>query len=519
MVVELKSYLCGEWKAGTGKAATLSNPATGEALAQASSAGLDLKAALAFAREVGGPALRQLTFAQRGEILTKLATLMHKNRDALIELGVKNAGNTRGDAKFDVDGAAAVLAYYGEFAKTLPAKGHWIPDGGKLNLGISERFSGQHVWVPIDGVAVHVNAYNFPAWGLMEKAACSWLAGVPVLSKPATSTALMAHRLAELVIDSGLLPRGAFSFLAGPAGDLMQHVDERDAVAFTGSSGTGAWMRSLEHVRAKSVRLNVEADSLNAAILGPDAEAGSETFELFVGDVFRDMTQKAGQKCTAIRRAFVPEALLDAVREALCARLAEVKIGDPAVDGVRMGPLASHDALKTAREGLAKLEAAAKVAYRGAGPFLIKPGDEGKGAFLAPVLLEAACDAPLGAINEIEVFGPVSTLIPYSEPCAMMTLVKQGGGGLVASVYSDDRKFLKDCVGAIAATHGRLFLGSTKIAGQSPGPGTALSQLQHGGPGRAGGGCELGGERGLFHNMQRVALEGYGPMLDFLTQG
>ncbi|MBL8766759.1 MAG: aldehyde dehydrogenase family protein, partial [Planctomycetes bacterium] len=296
MVVELKSYLCGEWKAGTGKAATLSNPATGEALAQASSGGLDLKAALAFAREVGGPALRQLTFAQRGELLTKLATLMHKNRDALIELGVKNAGNTRGDAKFDVDGAAAVLAYYGEFAKTLPAKGHWIPDGGKLNLGISERFSGQHVWVPIDGVAVHVNAYNFPAWGLMEKAACSWLAGVPVLSKPATSTALMAHRLAELVIDSGLLPRGAFSFLAGPAGDLMQHVDERDAVAFTGSSGTGAWMRSLEHVRAKSVRLNVEADSLNAAILGPDAEAGSETFELFVGDVFRDMTQKAGQK-------------------------------------------------------------------------------------------------------------------------------------------------------------------------------------------------------------------------------
>ncbi len=512
----LRSFLSGEWVAGTGKPAVLVNPATEEAVAETSSEGLDLKAALAYARDVGGPALRDLSFAERGERLQSLADLIHEHRDELIECGLVNAGNTRGDAKFDVDGASATLHAYAELAKTLPA-GPWLPDGEPVEIG-SKRLAGRHVFVPLEGVGVHINAFNFPAWGMMEKAACAWLAGLPVLTKPATATALMAHRLAELVAESEILPVGTFSCLTGPAADLLDHVDERDVVAFTGSNDTGAWIRQIEHVRSKSVRLNVEADSLNAALLGPDVEPGSETFDLFVGDVYRDMTQKAGQKCTAIRRVFVPEGRLDAIREALVERLEGTVIGDPAVDGVRMGPIASASALKAVRSGLEKLEQDAKVAWRGEESFKTRDGFEGKGFFQAPVLLETATDADAPHVHSVEVFGPSTTLLPYSAPTAAYAAVKRGGGGLVCSIHTDDRTFLQEAVRSVASAHGRLYLGSKKMAGGAPGPGTALAPLQHGGPGRAGGGSELGGLRGVVHNMQRVALQGYGPLLDWLAK-
>lgn len=513
---KLTSYLSGQWVAGTGKPASLLNPATEEVVAETSSEGLDLKGALAHARDVGGPALRAMTFGARGEMLQKVADLIYEHRDELIECGVVNAGNTRGDAKFDVDGASATLHAYAEFAKDLP-DGPWLPDGDSVEIG-SKKVAGRHVFVPLEGVAVHINAFNFPAWGMMEKAACAWLAGVPVLTKPATATALMAHRLVELVVASGILPAGALSCLTGPAADLLDHVDERDMVAFTGSSDTGAWIRQIEHVRKKSVRLNVEADSLNAAVLGPDVERGSETFDLFVGDVYRDMTQKAGQKCTAIRRVFVPEASIDAVKEALIERLEGTVIGDPAVDGVRMGPIASASALKAVRAGLEKLEKDAKVAWRGEDVFKAREGFEGKGFFQAPTLLEVAADADASSVHAVEVFGPVTTLVSYTDDAAAFAAVKRGGGGLVCSIYTDDRAFLKASVQAVAVAHGRLYLGSKKMAGGAPGPGTALAPLQHGGPGRAGGGSELGGLRGVLHNMQRVALQGYGPLLDWLVK-
>ena len=513
---QLKSYLSGAWVSGTGRLATLVNPATEEAVAETSSEGLDLKAALEYARAVGGPALRALTFGQRGALLQKIADLIYAHRDELIECGVVNAGNTRGDAKFDVDGASATLHAYAELAKTLP-DGPWLEDGEPVEIG-SKRVSGRHVFVPLEGVAVHINAFNFPAWGMMEKAACAWLAGMPVLTKPATATSLMAHRLAELVVESDLLPAGTFSCLTGPASDLLQHVDERDVVAFTGSNDTGAWIRDIEHVRTKSVRLNVEADSLNAAVLGPDVTRGSETFDLFIGDVFRDMTQKAGQKCTAIRRVFVPESALEDVREALIERLEGLVIGDPAVDGVRMGPIANASALKSVQEGLAKLEQDAKVAWRGEGRFQVQDGNEGKGFFQPPTLLELATGQDAPHVHSIEVFGPAATLIPYAEDEAAFAGVRRGGGGLVCSIYTDDRAFLKASVNGVAASHGRLYLGSKKMAGGAPGPGMALAPLQHGGPGRAGGGAELGGLRGVVHNMQRVALEGYGPLLDWLVK-
>jgi oxepin-CoA hydrolase/3-oxo-5,6-dehydrosuberyl-CoA semialdehyde dehydrogenase len=517
MTKQLRSYLAGEWVAGTGTPALLVNPSTEEVLAETSSAGLDLAGGLAWARDVGGPALRAATFAQRGEWLQALANLIYEHRDELIELGVANAGNTRGDAKFDVDGASATLAAYANLAQEL-GDGPWIADGDPVTLGRSSRLAGQHVWVPIEGVAVLINAYNFPAWGTMEKAACAWLAGVPVLTKPATATALLAHRMVELVLDSGILPDGALSLLCGSAGDMLEHVDERDAVAFTGSADTGASIRAQERIRARSVRTNVEADSLNAAVLGPDVEEGSETLDMFVNDVVRDMTQKTGQKCTAIRRIFVPAARLEAVTERISGHLADVRMGDPAVDGVRMGPLASASALRSVEEGLAALSAEAEVVYRGEGAFQRRDEFADKGFFHAPVLLCLPEGKDAEAVHAVEVFGPVATLIPYSDTDAMLADVRRGGGGLVASIYTDDRAFLRAAVTGTAASHGRLYLGSKKVAGSAPGPGMAMPLLKHGGPGRAGGGEELAGLRGLHFYMQRVALQGYGPLVDWLLK-
>lgn len=518
MVQQLSSYLHGEWIQGTGKSASLVNPATEEVLAETSSEGFDFVRALNWTRDVGGPALRAMTFAERGAMLKKLAQVIYDHRDELLNTGIANGGTTRSDAKFDVDGASAVLQYYGELPDHMEfGDGPWIKDGTQISLGASSRLAGQHVWVPLEGAAVLINAYNFPAWGMIEKAACAWLAGVPVLSKPATATALLAHHMVEILLKADVLPQGALSLLAGPAGDLLTHVDERDMVAFTGSADTGAWIRSLENVRARSVRLNVEADSLNAAVLAVDVESGSDTFHQFIGDVARDMTQKTGQKCTAIRRIFVPESRLDAVREALISRLADVKVGDPAVDSVRMGPLSSKSALKAVTDGLEKLKGVAKVAWSGEPKYLTRDEFSGKGFYHPATLLEIEAGAAADVVHEVEVFGPVSTLVPYRDEAEAIALVRRGGGGLVASIYTDDRKSLKNLVGGLAVAHGRLYLGSKKVAG-SAGPGTALAPLKHGGPGRAGGGEELAGERGMFHFMQRVALQGYGPLVEWLLK-
>lgn len=518
----LRSFLAGGWVAGSGTPLSLLNPATEEVVAAASSSGLDCDAALRHARTAGGAGLRRLDFKQRGELLKALAARIHECRDELIDCGIRNAGNTRNDAKFDVDGAAAVCQAYGELAETLPAAGQgWLRDGAQVPLGRTSKSAGQHVLCPIEGVAVLINAYNFPAWGMLEKAACAWLAGVPVLAKPATATALMAHRLVEILLESRLLPDGALSLLVGPVGDLLERLDERDAVAFTGSSATGAAIRGLAGVRARSLRLNVEADSLNAALLGPDVTPGSDTFHQFVNDVARDMTQKAGQKCTAARRLFVPEGLMEAVTAALAPHLEEARAGDPALEGVRMGPLATRGAREAVQAGLARLLTEADVACAGRDDFLVRDGFAGKGFFQAPVLLRARDAAAARAVHEVEVFGPVATLLAYGaggERDAVAREVLKGGGSLVASVYSDDREFLRRTVRGIAAGHGRVYVGSRKSAGGA-GPGTALPQLKHGGPGRAGGGEELAGERGLHFYMQRVALQGYGPLLEWIAGG
>jgi 3,4-dehydroadipyl-CoA semialdehyde dehydrogenase len=503
-MLQLRSYVGDRWVAGSGAPQTLLNPATEEPLAQASSEGVDLVAALHYARAVGGPALRALTFTERGAALKAIADAMQSEREALLELAVANGGNTRSDAKFDVDGAIATLLAYSETAGSLGAA-RFVLDGEGIQLGRSARFHGQHIAVPRHGVAVHINAFNFPAWGFAEKAAVALLAGMPVLSKPATSSAMVAHRIMELIVEKKLLPEGALSLLVGAARDLVSHLGAQDVLAFTGSGDTGARIRASSNVIREAVRVNVEADSLNAAVLGPDVEPRSDMYELFLKDVVRDMTQKAGQKCTAIRRVLVPQEFSSSVREDFIELLGGVRVGDPKFEDTRMGPLASAAQLADVREGVERLGAEGRFAFGSAK----RIGD--KGYFLSPVLLEA--EATATAVHEREVFGPVASLLRYKDKPA--EIVVRGAGGLVCSLYSDDQEFIERMVADLAPYHGRLFLGHPKIE-LSPGPGTVLPQLVHGGPGRAGGGEELGGPRGMAFYMQRVALEGSRPVIQKL---
>ena len=499
---QLQSYLSGSWVTGQGSGTPLVNPTTEETLAHASSEGLDLGAAMTHARDVGGPALRALSFAERGAALKALAGAIHEHREELIELGIQNAGNTRGDAKFDIDGATGTLAAYAHFAKAIPDR-PFLLDGDPIQLGRTPHFQGQHVYVPRHGVAVHINAFNFPAWGMMEKAACALLAGMPVFEKPGTPTAMMAERIAHIIVDSGILPEGAFNFLVGGAGDLLDHVGPQDCVAFTGSSGTARILRAHRAFVERNARINVEADSLNAAVLGPDVDDDSEAFSMFLRELSREMTQKAGQKCTAVRRIFVPEDRAGEVGEALVEAVSRVKVGDPADGESRMGPLTNQAQLDSVHEGLTRLESVAEVLMGGReSPF-------DKGAFQMPTLLRAS-QGDAAPAHADEVFGPVATLLPYSGDAGEAAcLVAMGGGGLVASLYSDDRRFSSELALGLAPWTGRVYMGGSKVAEHGMGPGLVLPSMTHGGPGRAGGGEELGGLRGLHFYMQRTALQGF----------
>jgi 3,4-dehydroadipyl-CoA semialdehyde dehydrogenase len=513
----LRSYIAGEWVAGTGKPATLVNPSTEEPLAETGTEGVDFGAALRFARERGGPALFALTFRERGELLRGMSRAIHDKRDELIELAMKNGGNTRSDAKFDIDGASGTLAAYADLGAELGER-RWLLDGDAVQLGRSPRFVGQHILLPRRGAAVHINAFNFPAWGLAEKAACALLAGMPVVSKPATSTAVVAHRIMQLVVDAKVLPAGALQFVCGSPGDLLSRLDGQDVLAFTGGGSTAATLRALAPVVKDSVRVNIEADSLNAAILGLDVEPGSDTYNMFLRDVARDITQKTGQKCTAIRRIFVPEAHVERVVEDLADRLGQTVTGNPEADGVSMGPLATASQLRDVREGIERLDGEAKRVV-GGGAFEPVGAPKGKGYFVPPTLFLHSDAAKARAVHEHEVFGPVGTVLAYSDTATMTEWVRRGGGGLVSSLYSDDRGFSAEALFGIAAHHGRVMMGSEKIAEQAPGPGTVLPQMVHGGPGRAGGGEELGGIRGLSFYSQRTAVQGARPILEAILVG
>ena len=506
-MIELGSYVEGKWVKGKGTCAELVNPATEEVLATTSTEGVDFGAALAFARDKGGPALRAMTFAQRGEMLRSMSRAIHGKRDELLSIAQANGGNTRGDAKFDVDGGSGTLAAYADIGAEL-GDTHVLPDGDAIPISRGARLFGQHVYTPREGVAVHVNAFNFPAWGLAEKAATALLAGMPVITKPATSTALVAHRMMEIFVEEKLLPEGALSFLCGSSGDLLERLGGQDVIAFTGSSNTATKLREASSVLRHGTHINVEADSLNAAVLGLDVEEASDVMNLFVGDVVREMQQKAGQKCTAIRRIYVPTSKVAAVIEMLRERLAAIKVGDPMREEVTMGPVATAGQIRDVREGVKKLEACAKIVFGSTTDVAPIGVTAGKGFFTTPVLLHAASPKADDAVHAHEVFGPVATVIPYDDVKGAAFLVAAGGGGLVTSIYADDKDFIRAAVLALAPFHGRLTVGSSKIAAQALPPGMALPQLLHGGPGRAGGGEELGGRRGMSLYMQRTALQG-----------
>ena len=514
MTTTLKSFVCGQWFTGTGTPAKLFNPVTEEVIAETSTAGINFPEALAFARTKGGPALRKMTFAKRGELLMAMSKAIHAHREELLDLAAQNGGNTRGDGKFDIDGATGTLAFYANLGKELGDR-HTLPDGDPILLTRNPRWVGRHVLSPRHGVAILINAFNFPAWGFAEKAATAILAGMPVVNKPATSTALVAARIAEILVESKVMPEGSFTSVCGSAGDMLDHVGWQDVVSFTGSSHTGLTIRSNKAILENNVRVNVEADSLNAAILGPDLDSDSDTYDLFLKEVSRDMTQKAGQKCTATRRIFVPSDSIEQVGEDLVEQLKRIKAGEPTLKGVKTGPLATKGQLEDAMAGLKRV-AECTTTLCGGERGTLEGINHDRGYFLSPTLLLAS-DATTAELHDREIFGPVAILIPYNgtvEEAA--SLIELGRGSLVSSVYSDKSSFLINLAQAIGPFLGRLHLASSKIAEHSIGPGTVLPQLMHGGPGRAGGGQELGGTRGLEFYMQRTAVQGYAPLLEKL---
>ena len=510
----LASYLSGTWSQGSGATSVLVNPATEAPLAEVASGGHDLAGAFAYARTSGAAELNALSFAQRGALLAACAKAIHGAREQLIDLAVANGGNTRSDAKFDVDGGAMTLSYYAELGAKLGTN-NFLVDGEPIQVGRTARMGGQHIWARRRGVAIHINAFNFPGWGLCEKLACALLAGMPVIAKPATATAMVAHRMMELF--APLLPAGTLQMLVGPAGALLDHTTFGDVVAFTGGSSTAHLLRTHANILRHAVRLNIEADSLNAAVLGPDVDLTSETGALFLSDVLKDMTQKAGQKCTAIRRVLVPLGKEAAVADALHERLGGIAVGDPSRDDVRMGPLATAAQAKDIRDGIGRLAAATESVFGGTGEVTPIGTPAGKGFFVGPVVRSTLDPMNCAPLNEHEVFGPCTTIGSYDGTAVFAAaFVAKGNGCLVSSAYSDERDWVAAFVGAAAPWCGRLYLGSQKMAAQSPGPGTALPSLLHGGPGRAGGGEELGGERGLYLYMQRTALEGDASVLKSL---
>ena len=511
----LQSYLGGKWQVGAERGAPLVNPCNGTVLAWASSNGLDRKAALDYSRNVGGPELRKLSYGQRAELLGKIADLLATRRDEWNEIARKNSGNTKADAAIDVDGSIGTLKYFAKIGAKL-GEAHLLRDGGPMRLARDQNFQGLHVGVPLDGVAVHINAFNFPAWGLWEKAAVSLLAGVPVLSKPATSTAWLAQEMVHAVIDAGILPPGALSILCGSPNDLLDHLRLGDAVAFTGSADTGEGIRQHPRVRQQGVCVNIEADSLNAALLGPDPAPGSPSFDFFVREVVREMTSKTGQKCTAIRRVLVPAEHATAATDAISAALAKVVVGDPANASVNMGPVVNMAQRKSVEEGIRKLGAQTTVAYKPE-PFAPVDADVSKGAFVPPTLLRVNGSVDGEMVHELEIFGPVATVVPYRDKTDAFAVARRGGGSLAASVFSEDAEFLAEAAIALGTTHGRLLLVDPAIADSHPGHGIVLPSLLHGGPGRAGGGEELGGLHGLWFYHQRVAMQGSATTLPALA--
>jgi oxepin-CoA hydrolase / 3-oxo-5,6-dehydrosuberyl-CoA semialdehyde dehydrogenase len=511
----LRSYVGGTWIDPADEGRPVLDAVTGEEVARVSSAGIDFGAALDYGRDVGGPALRELTFHQRAALLKSLGQLLREHRPDLYALSART-GATLADAKFDVDGGIGVLLSYASKARRELPNDIVLVEGAVEPLGKSGTFVGQHVLTPLHGVAVQINAFNFPVWGPLEKFAPAFIAGVPSLVKPATQTAYLTARLVELIVESGLLPPGSLQLVCGSAGGLLDHLGEQDLVSFTGSAATAQQLRAHPAIVSRSVRFNAEADSLNCSILGPDAQAGTPEFDLYIQQLVTEMTVKAGQKCTAIRRAFVPADMADQVTEAVRDRLASVVVGSPKEEGVRMGALASLEQREEVRRSVKALLAAGRLVFGDPNHVDVVGASADRGAFLAPLLLRNE-DAQRPEPHQVEAFGPVSTVIGYQGPDEVIELAARGRGSLAGSIVTADTAFAREVVLGLAPWHGRLLVLDREDAAESTGHGSPLPMLVHGGPGRAGGGEEMGGIRGVLHHMQRTAVQGSPRVLSAVT--
>ncbi|MBY9074921.1 phenylacetic acid degradation bifunctional protein PaaZ [Nocardioides sp. WL0053] len=514
MTALLESYAAGKWFRASDEGAPLLDAATGEEVARISSTGLDLAAMTGHARQVGGPAVRRLTFHERAGLLKALAKHLSTCKDELYALSTRT-GATRRDSMVDIDGGIGTLfSYASKGTRELP-NDTIVLDGGLEQLGRGGTFVGQHLYTSRPGVAVQINAFNFPVWGMLEKLAPAFLAGMPTIVKPASQTAYLTELAVRRIVESGILPEGALQLLSGSAGGLLDELRVQDTVAFTGSAHTAGMLRNHVNVLHGGVQLGVEADSLNCSVLGPDVTAEDPEFDLFVKSLVSEMTVKAGQKCTAIRRAIVPEAIADQVVEATRARLAKVAVGNPADPEVRMGALASLGQRDEVRKAVQALRGSAEIVYGDPDHVELVDADAERGAFLSPVLLRANP----GAVepHDVEPFGPVSTVLTYSTLDEAVALAARGKGSLVGSLVTHDPDVARTVTLGLAPWHGRLLVLDRDDAGESTGHGSPLPMLVHGGPGRAGGGEELGGVRGVLHHMQRTAVQGSPDMVTAIT--
>lgn len=515
-MISLQSFAVGRWVDPAGDIKTLKSAVTGNDIARIGSSALDFEAMAGHARRIGGPALRDMTFHERAHRLKALAQYLNERRDALYELSYET-GATKADSQIDIDGGIATLFVFSSKGRREMPDGHVFIDGATEQLSRSGGFLGQHVCTPMQGAAVHINAFNFPVWGMLEKLAPTLLAGMPAIIKPASATAWLAEACFRMIVESGILPEGAVQFIAGHTGDLLDHMACQDIVSFTGSATTATMLRSHPGLVENSVRFVAEQDSLNASILGPDASPETPEFESFIREVVREMTAKAGQKCTAIRRIIIAEPHIGAVQDAIIARLEKITIGDPRAETTRMGALASIAQRNDVLEKASIIATEAEPVFGDPDGFKPVGSDLTGGAFLPPMLFHCADPDSAEKIHAVEAFGPVSTMMPYRDLDHAIDLANRGQGSLVASIFTHDPEVARRAVMGAGAYHGRLYFANRDTGKEATGHGSPLPHMVHGGPGRAGGGEELGGVRGVLHYMQRTAIQGSPDILTGIT--
>jgi len=513
---KLGNYVTGQWITGDGDGQLLSNAVTGESIAAATTKGLDMQAVLQYARQTGNKKLRKMTFHERGRMLRALALHLTENKEKFYPISYQT-GATKADSWVDIEGGIGNLFAYASLRRKLPDL-PYAYDGEGHNLSKNGTFMGHHLLVPKEGVAVHINAFNFPVWGMLEKIAVNLLAGMPAVVKPASVTSFLTEAVVREIIVSGILPEGALQLLCGSAGDLLNHVTSQDVITFTGSASTGLMLKSQPHILQENVPFTMEADSLNCIVLGQDVEPKMPEWDIFIKEVRKEMTTKAGQKCTAIRRIFVPQNKLEDVQISLGKALAQTTIGNPLNEKVRMGSLAGFSQKEEVMQQVQKLLASSQIIYGSLDSIELIDADFSKGAFMSPLLLLNENPFTDETVHTTEPFGPVSTLMPYANMDEAIELSRMGKGSLVSSIVTADKKIATEYTIGAAPWHGRILILDNECAKESTGHGSPLPLLVHGGPGRAGGGEEMGGLRGIKHYMQRIAIQGSPSMVTAITK-